>query len=69
MLCSGKCYQPVSEMSAEVTDLLKAWIEESYRQEQRHEEEQQHYEEERAKEKRHYEQERALERQERATKR
>ena len=36
MLCSGKHYQPetVSEKSSEVTDLLKAWMEESHMQEQ-----------------------------------
>ena len=47
MLHSGRLYQTVSEMSAEVTVLLKAWMEESYRQEQRCKEEQQHYEQER----------------------
>ena len=37
MLCSGKRYQPepVSEMSLEVTELLKAWMEESRKQELR----------------------------------
>ena len=62
MLRSGKCYQPVSEMS-EVADLLKTWMAESRKQEQRHEEERLCYQQERAKEKRHYEQERAKERQ------
>ena len=57
------------EMSTEVTDLLKAWMEESHRREQRCEEEQQCYKQERAEEKRHYEQERAAERQERADER
>ena len=54
--------EPVSEMSSEVTKLLKAWMEESRKQELRREEEQQCREQERAKEKRHYEQERAKER-------
>ena len=61
MLRLGKSYQPVSEMS-EVTDLLKAWMEETCRQELRHEEERRRYEQERAEEKRCYEQERAEER-------
>ena len=61
MLHLGKSYQPVSEMS-EVTDLLKAWMEETHKQELRHEEERRRYEQERAEEKRHYEQERAEER-------
>ena len=65
MLRSGKHYQPVSEMSAEVSDLLKAWMKESHRREQRHGKEQQCYEQERTKEKRCHEQERATERQER----
>ena len=41
-LRSGKRYQPepVSEMSSEVTELLKAWMEESRKQELRREEEQ-----------------------------
>ena len=56
-------------MSAEVTDLLKAWMEGSHRQERRREEEQQHYEQERAEEKRCYEQERAAEKQERVKER
>ena len=55
MLHSGKSYQPVSEMS-EVTDLLKAWMEETGKQELRHEEERRHYEQERAEEKRRYKQ-------------
>ena len=59
----------MSEMSAEVADLLKAWMEESHRQEQRRKEEQQRYEQERAEERRRYEQERAVERQERAEER
>ena len=58
---SGKSYQPVSKMS-EVTDLLKAWMEETCKQELRHEEERRRYEQERAEEKRRYEQERAEER-------
>ena len=62
MLRSGKSYQPVSEMSSEVTDLLKAWMEETRKQELRHEEERRRYEQERAEEKRRYEQERAEER-------
>ena len=64
MLRSGKRYQPepVSEMSSEVTELLKAWMEESRKQELRREEEQQRYEQERAEEKRCYERERAEER-------
>ena len=61
MLLSGKSYQPVSKMS-EVTDLLKAWMEETRKQELRHEEERRRYEQERAEEKRRYEQERAEER-------
>ena len=69
MLRSGKRYQPVPEMSEEVTDLLKAWMEESHRREQRREEKQQRYEQERAKEKRRYKQERAAEIQERAEER
>ena len=60
MLRSGKSYQPVSEMS-EVTDLLKAWMEETRKQELGHEEERRRYEQERAEEKRRYEQERAEE--------
>ena len=41
MLHSGKHYQPepVSEMSLEVTELLKAWMEESRKQELKREEE------------------------------
>ena len=39
-------YQPVSEMS-EVTDLLKAWMEETRKQELRHEEERRRYKQER----------------------
>ena len=39
-------------MSAEVTDLLKAWMEESHRREQRCKEEQQYYKQERVEEKR-----------------
>ena len=54
MLRSGKSYQSVSEMS-EVTDLLKAWMEETHKQELRHEEERRRYEQERAEEKRRYE--------------
>ena len=50
MLHSGKRYQPepetVSEMSSEVTELLKAWTEESHKQEQRQDEERRRYEEE-----------------------
>ena len=61
MLRLGKSYQPVSGMS-EVTDLLKAWMEETRKQKLRHEEERCRYEQERAEEKRHYEQERAEER-------
>ena len=38
MLCSGKYYQPVFEMS-EVTEVLKAWMEETRNQELRHKEE------------------------------
>ena len=38
MLRLGKSYQPVSQMS-EVTDLLKTWVEETRKQELRHEEE------------------------------
>ena len=54
MLRSGKCYQPepVSEISSEVTELLKVWMEESRKEELRQEEEQQRYEQERAEEKR-----------------
>ena len=64
MLHSEKRYQPepVSEMSLEVTKLLKAWMEESRKQELRQEEEQQCCAQERAKEKRHYEKERDKER-------
>ena len=49
MLCFGQCYQPVSEMS-EVTELLKAWMEATLKQELRHEEELRCYEKERAEE-------------------
>ena len=57
-LCSGKRYQlePMSEMPSEVTKLLKAWMEESRKQELRREEERQCYEQERAEEKKRYEQ-------------
>ena len=51
MLHSGKSYQPVSKMS-EVTELLKVWMEETRKQELKHEEEWRHYEQERAEEKR-----------------
>ena len=61
MLCSGKHYQPVSAMS-DVTKLLKAWMEETHKQELWHEEERSHYEQERAEEKRRYKQEQAEER-------
>ena len=61
MLHSGKRYQPVSGIS-EVTELLKAWMEETRKQELRHEEERCRYEQERAEEKRRYKQERAEER-------
>ena len=61
MLCSEKSYQPVSEIS-EVTDVLKAWMEETRKQELRHEEERRRYEQERAEEKKRYKQERAEER-------
>ena len=47
---------------SEVTKLLKAWMEETRKQELRHQEERCHYEQERAEEKRHYKQERAKER-------
>ena len=50
----GISQYPVSEMS-EVTDLLKAWMEETRKQELRHEEERRRYEQERAEEKRRYE--------------
>ena len=46
---------------SEVTDLLKAWMEETRKLELRHEEERRRYEQERAEEKRRYEQERAEE--------
>ena len=61
MLHSGKCHQPVSEMS-EVTELLKAWMKETRKQELRHKEERRHYEQESAEEKKYCEQERAKER-------
>ena len=48
--------------SSKVTDLLKAWMEESRKQELRHEEERRRCEQERTEEKRRYEQERAKER-------
>ena len=54
MLRSGKCYQPVSEMS-EVANLLKTWMAEARRQEERREQERARYEEERAEERRRYE--------------
>ena len=38
ILRSGKHHHPVSEMS-KVTELLKAWMEETHKQELRHEEE------------------------------
>ena len=57
MLCSGKRYQPVAEMS-EIADLLKTWMAEARRQEERWEKERDRYAEER----RHYEQDRAEER-------
>ena len=60
MPCSGKCYQPVSEMS-EVTELLKAWMEKTRKQELRHKKDRRCYEQERAKEKRRYKQEQAEE--------
>ena len=61
MLRSGKRYQPVSEMS-EVTKLLKAWMEETRKQELRHKEDRHCYEQESAEEKRCYEHERAKQR-------
>ena len=65
MLCSGKIYQPEtsegSEMS-EVTDLLKAWMEESRRQEERRQEERELFEKARLEEQHHYEEERRAER-------
>ena len=63
MLRSGKRYQPVSEMSSEIADLMKAWMAESRKQEQRHEEERVRQQEERAAERRRYEQEREADRQ------
>ena len=52
MLHSGKIYQPEtsegSEMS-ELTDLLKAWMEESHRQEERRQEERELFEKARLK--------------------
>ena len=45
MLRPGKRYQPVSEMS-EVADLLKAWMAEAHRKEERWEQGRAHYEEE-----------------------
>ena len=63
MLRSGKRYQPVSEMSSEIADLMKAWMAESRKQEQRHEEEQLRHQEERAEERRRYEREREADRQ------
>ena len=45
MLHSGKCYQPVAEMS-EIADLLKTWMAEACRQEERREQERVRYEEE-----------------------
>ena len=45
MLCSGKHYQPVAEMS-EIADLLKTWMAEARRQEERREQEQVRYIEE-----------------------
>ena len=59
MLRSGKRYQP--EMS-EVAELLKVWMEQSQKQELRHEEERRRYAEELAEEKRRYQQDRAEER-------
>ena len=56
-LRSGKSYQPVSEMS-EVTELFKAWMEETHKLELRYEEERHCYEQEIAEEKRRYEQNR-----------
>ena len=48
MLSSGKRHQPVSEIS-EVTELLKAWMKETHKQELRQElEEQRPYEQESA---------------------
>ena len=47
---------------SEVTDLLKAWMEDTCKQELRHEEERHRYEQERAEEKRCYDQEWAEER-------
>ena len=47
---------------SEVTDLLKAWMEDTRKQELRHEEERRRYEQERAEEKRCYDQEWAEER-------
>ena len=62
MLRSGKRYQPVAEMS-EIADLLiKTWMAEARRQEERPEQEQVRYAEERAEERRHYKQDRAEER-------
>ena len=62
MLCSGKRYQPVVEMSEIADLLLKTWMAEARRQEERPEQEQVRYTEERAKEQRRYEQDRAEER-------
>ena len=51
MLCSGKRYQPVAEMS-EIADLLKTWMTEACRQEERREQERVRNAEERAEERR-----------------
>ena len=63
MLRSGRSYQPETEPAmSEVAELLKAWMEESRRQEENHREERELVEKARLEERRQYDEERRLER-------